>query len=170
VIFYIAMLSLYYSNTWSAQAFPFMSTSLFASDGKKFYQTSIMGQDGSIDYDELRQVGIPYLTASNAWGYLTQTVAIGALISHVAIFFSADMLLAWKQARARTQPDPHYQAMQHHPVRMGLHRLPTPRSLRRTLLLHPLRPLRHRRRHQRPVQNGCRRPAPRPPLSKSLLR
>jgi OPT family oligopeptide transporter len=105
------MLSLYYSNTWSAQAFPFMSTSLFASDEKKFNQTSIMGQDGSIDYDELRQVGIPYLTASNAWGYLTQTVAIGALISHVAIFFSADMLLAWKQARARTQPDPHYQAM-----------------------------------------------------------
>jgi OPT family oligopeptide transporter len=29
----------------------------------------------------------------------------------VAIFFRKDMVLAWKQARARTQPDPHYQGM-----------------------------------------------------------
>ena len=111
VIFYIAMLALYYNDTWHAKTFPFMSSSLFASDGKKFKQTSILGNDGTIDYAKLDQVGLPYLTASNAWGYFTQTLAIGALISHVAIFFRKDMVLAWKQARARTQPDPHYQAM-----------------------------------------------------------
>jgi hypothetical protein len=38
-------------------------------------------------------------------------LAIGALISHVIIFYRKDMIQAWKQARARTQPDAHYQGM-----------------------------------------------------------
>lgn len=38
-------------------------------------------------------------------------MAIGALITHVLIFYGKDMALAWKQARSRAQPDPHYRAM-----------------------------------------------------------
>ncbi|KAF2220146.1 peptide transporter MTD1 [Elsinoe ampelina] len=111
VIFYIAMSGLYYSNTWSAKDFPFMSTSLFQSNGTRLATTSLLDSNGLIDYQKLERVGLPHLTSATAWGYLTQTLAIGALITHVILFFGKDMLLAWKQARARTQPDPHYQGM-----------------------------------------------------------
>ncbi|PKX90429.1 OPT family oligopeptide transporter [Aspergillus novofumigatus IBT 16806] len=111
VIFYPVMLALYYGNTWSAKSFPFMSTSLFNSNGKQFSTTSILSNQGTIDYDKLKQVGIPHLTSSTVWGYLTQNLAIGALITHVLIFYGKDMYTAWKQARSRTQPDPHFQAM-----------------------------------------------------------
>ncbi|KAI2465651.1 putative OPT peptide transporter Mtd1 [Annulohypoxylon bovei var. microspora] len=111
IILYAALLGLYYSNTWNAKSFPFMSTSLFSSNGTVFHPTAILNDKGVIDDNKLAEVGLPYLTSSTVWGYFTQSLAIGALISHVIIFFGKDMVAAWKQARSRTQPDPHYQAM-----------------------------------------------------------
>ncbi|KAJ5552683.1 OPT peptide transporter Mtd1 [Penicillium frequentans] len=111
VIWYPAMLGLYYNNTWNAKSFPFMSTSLFSSNGSTFSTTSILNSQGIIDEAKLEATGLPYLTSSTVWGYFTQNLAIGALISHVLIFYSKDMILAWKQARTRKQPDPHYQGM-----------------------------------------------------------
>lgn len=111
VIWYPAMLGLYYSNTWNAKNFPFMSTSLFSSNGSTFSTTSILNGQGIIDEAKLEATGLPYLTSSTVWGYFTQNLAIGALISHVLIFYSKDMALAWKQARTKKQPDPHYQGM-----------------------------------------------------------
>ncbi|KAF7553299.1 hypothetical protein G7046_g7138 [Stylonectria norvegica] len=111
VIWYAAMLGLYYGNAFEAKKFPFMSTSLFLSNGTKFDVTTTLNDHGGIDMEKLQEVGLPYLTSSTAWGYFTMNVAIGALITHVLIFNGKDMILAWKQARTRTQPDPHYQAM-----------------------------------------------------------
>ncbi|KAM6516931.1 hypothetical protein FSOLCH5_007880 [Fusarium solani] len=108
---YIAMLALYYGNAWSAKKFPFMSTSLFHENGTRFDSTTILNNHGTIDFDKLEQIGLPYMTSSTIWGYFTMNLAIGALITHVILFYGKDMLLAWKQARSRTQPDPHYQGM-----------------------------------------------------------
>ncbi|KAL2860960.1 OPT family oligopeptide transporter [Aspergillus lucknowensis] len=111
VIFYIVMAALYYGNAWDAKKFPFMSTSLFLPNGEQFEPTSVMNDKGTIDFAKLYEIGLPSLTSSTVWGYLTQNLAIGALITHVLIFFWKDMVLAWKQARSRTQPDLHYQGM-----------------------------------------------------------
>lgn len=110
-IWYVAMLGLYYNNAWGAKRFPFMSTSLFNGNGTRFNTTSILDGEGTIDQDRLDAVGLPYMTATTVWGYFTANLAIGALITHVLIFYGKDMALAWKQARARAQPDPHYRAM-----------------------------------------------------------
>ncbi|KAF6807186.1 peptide transporter mtd1 [Colletotrichum musicola] len=110
-IWYVAMPALFYSNTWGAKTFPFMSTALFASNGTRWSTTAVLNDRGVIDYDKLDQVGLPYMTSSTVWGYLTSSMAIGALITHVIIFYGKDMVDAWKQARSRTQPDIHYQAM-----------------------------------------------------------
>lgn len=111
VIWYAAMLGLYFNNAWNAKNFPFMSTSLFLSNGSQFSTTSIMNSQGTIDFDELNTFGLPYMTSSTLWGYFCANLAIGALFTHVIIFYGKDMVQAWKQARARTLPDIHYQAM-----------------------------------------------------------
>ncbi|CAG8102008.1 unnamed protein product [Penicillium salamii] len=110
-IWYPVMLSLWYGNAWGAKTLPFMSASLFSANGTRFSTTSILTSDNIVDGAKLERVGLPYLMSSTVWGFFTQNVAIGALITHVLIFYSKDMILAWKQARARTQPDPHYQGM-----------------------------------------------------------
>lgn len=110
-IWYVAMLGLWFGNAWDAKKLPFMSSALFASNGTRFTTTSILDNAGRIDEAKLSEVGLPSITSSTVWGYFTQNLAIGALITHVLIFYSKDMILAWKQARTKTQPDPHYQAM-----------------------------------------------------------
>ncbi|KAJ5290898.1 OPT peptide transporter Mtd1 [Penicillium angulare] len=111
VIWYPAMLGLYYSNMWNAKDFPFMSTSLFAANGSTFSTTSILNEHGIINETKLEQVGLPYMTSSTVWGYFTQNLALGALIAHVLLFYAKDSIIAWKQARSQKLPDPHYQAM-----------------------------------------------------------
>ncbi|KAF2663875.1 OPT peptide transporter Mtd1 [Microthyrium microscopicum] len=111
VIWYCASLGLYYNNVWSAKSLPFMSSSLFKSNGTRYSSSAILNDQGTISQDKLNAAGLPSLTATNLWGYFTANLAIGALISHVLIFYSKDMRQAWKQAKARTQPDIHYQGM-----------------------------------------------------------
>ncbi|CAG7988873.1 unnamed protein product [Penicillium salamii] len=110
-IWYPVMLSLWYGNVWGAKTFPFMSASLFSANGTSFSTTSILTSDNVVDGAKLERVGLPYLTSSTVWGFFSQNLAIGALITHVLIFYGKDIILTWKQARARTQPDPHYQGM-----------------------------------------------------------
>ncbi|RDI88757.1 hypothetical protein Vi05172_g1429 [Venturia inaequalis] len=110
-IWYAMTLALYYGNVWDAKKFPFMSSSLFTSKGTKFSTKAILNDKGTINFDKLNAIGLPSLTSTTVWGYFTANLAIGALISHVFIFYGKDMVKAWKQARARTQPDIHYQGM-----------------------------------------------------------
>ena len=111
VIWYAALLGLYYGNAWNAKNFPFMSTSLFTTAGKKFSTTSILNSEGTIDQEKLDKVGVPALSSSTAWGYFTSNLAIGAMITHVLIFYGKDMYVSWKNTRNRSLEDPHYRAM-----------------------------------------------------------
>jgi OPT family oligopeptide transporter len=111
IIWYSATLGLFYNNVWNAKTFPFMSSSLFSSNGTRFSSSAVMNPQGTIDFDKLHAIGLPFLTSTTVWGYFTANLAIGALISHVMIFYGKDMVQAWKQARTRTQPDEHYQGM-----------------------------------------------------------
>jgi hypothetical protein len=88
-----------------------MGTSLYVQNGTELVTTSVMKNQGTINMTLVEGIGLPELTASTIWGYLGQNLAIGALITHVILFPGKDMITAWRQARDRTQPDPHYQAM-----------------------------------------------------------
>ncbi|KAJ5238423.1 peptide transporter MTD1 [Penicillium chermesinum] len=111
LIWYPAQLGLYYSNKFDAKKYPFMSTALYASNGTTFSTVNVLNDHGIVDEAKLHAIGLPHLTSSTIWGFFTQNLGIGALISHVLLFYAKDMALAWKQARSRKQPDPHYQGM-----------------------------------------------------------
>lgn len=77
-----------------------VSRSLFNANGTSLHTTSILHDKGHIDLTKLQKIGLLYLTSSTVWGYFTQNLAIGALINHGLIFYSKNMVIAWKQ----TQP------------------------------------------------------------------
>lgn len=109
---YVVMSALYYGDVWNAKTFPFMSTALFKSDGSRFKQLSVMKTDSfEIDRDKLAATGVPHLTASTLWNYFGQNLAIGAMITHVIIFYGPSIVRTIKNARSGTLTDPHYQAM-----------------------------------------------------------
>ncbi|KAI0068493.1 OPT superfamily oligopeptide transporter [Artomyces pyxidatus] len=110
---YIAIVAIYYTNTWNSKAFPMLSSSIFAANGSIYEQSAVFtGTDVHLNQTALDIVGLPALTGSNAWNNLTANLAIGGLIAHCIFFWGPYVVSSFKHARAKTQPDPHWQAMQ----------------------------------------------------------
>ncbi|KAF8464965.1 oligopeptide transporter [Russula ochroleuca] len=110
---YVAIAAIYYSNTWSSKSFPMLSTSLFSSNGSIYHQKAVFtGPDFKLNQTALDQVGLPALTGSYAWSGLMSSLAIGGLIAHCLFFWGPYVLSSFKHAREKTQPDPHWVAMQ----------------------------------------------------------
>ncbi|CEH14454.1 peptide transporter mtd1 [Ceraceosorus bombacis] len=112
-LMWLIMPLLYYRNAFGSRAaqLPMLGTSLYAEDGSKYNLTAVFGHSLTINNTALAEQGLPVLTSSTLWGYISANLAVAALISHVLLFYGGDMWKALKQARAGTQPDPHYQAM-----------------------------------------------------------
>ncbi|KAL0960205.1 hypothetical protein HGRIS_011838 [Hohenbuehelia grisea] len=114
-ICYVAVLAIYYSNAWNSRSFPMLSSSLFASNGSVYNQSAIFGAGQQLDTTALKEVGLPSLTGANVWSGFCMNLTIGALITHVILFWGGHARDSFRLARQKTQPDPHYQAMQRYP-------------------------------------------------------
>ncbi|KAH7098866.1 peptide transporter MTD1 [Auriculariales sp. MPI-PUGE-AT-0066] len=100
IVGYVALLGLYYSNTWSAKTFPFMSTSIFDGNGTVYDQEFVFGDTFTLNETAYNIIGQPYLTSSNVWNNMGQSWAIGGLFAHVVL-----------PEELRGTPDIHYEAM-----------------------------------------------------------
>ncbi|KAF8842459.1 OPT superfamily oligopeptide transporter [Paxillus ammoniavirescens] len=109
---YIIFTAIYYSNAWNAKSFPMISTSIFSANGSIYDQGAVFGSTSQLNQTALQEVGLPHLTGSNVWMSITNSLAIGGLIAHCALFWSPAVREAFAQARSQTQPDPHWKAMQ----------------------------------------------------------
>ncbi|KAI0265053.1 oligopeptide transporter [Gloeopeniophorella convolvens] len=110
---YIAIVAIYYSNTWNSKAFPMLSSSLFSSNGSIYHQSAVFTRpDFHLNHTALSEVGLPALTGSNAWAGLMGSLAIGGLIAHCIFFWGPYVVTSFKHARDKTQPDPHWIALQ----------------------------------------------------------
>ena len=90
-----------------------LSTSLFASNGSIYDQIAVFtGPQFLLNQTALHEVGLPALTGSNAWSGLMSSIAIGGLIAHCIFFWGPSVTSSLKHARDKTQPDPHWIAMQ----------------------------------------------------------
>ncbi|KAF4583571.1 hypothetical protein EYR38_002324 [Pleurotus pulmonarius] len=108
---YIAIMAIYYSNTWNSLAFPMLSSSIFSPNGSIYHQSAVFGHTFELNKTALAEVGLPALTGSNAWNNLTGNLAIGGLVAHVILFWGHHIKDSVKLARTKMQPDRHYQAM-----------------------------------------------------------
>jgi hypothetical protein len=90
-----------------------LSTSLFSSNGSIYHQAAVFtGPNFQLNQTALGEVGLPALTGSNAWLGLMSSLAIGGLIAHCIFFWGTYVVSSFKHARDKTQPDPHWIAMQ----------------------------------------------------------
>ncbi|KIJ62124.1 hypothetical protein HYDPIDRAFT_114969 [Hydnomerulius pinastri MD-312] len=109
---YIIFIAIYYSNAWGSKDFPMVSTSIFAANGSIYDQQAVFGTSFTLNQTALNEVGLPYMTGSNVWLNITNNLAVGGLIAHCLLFWGPSVREAFAQARAGTQPDPHWKAMQ----------------------------------------------------------
>ncbi|GAA6063037.1 hypothetical protein JCM10212_001016 [Sporobolomyces blumeae] len=102
---------MYATNAWNAAQFPFLSQDLFYENGSQYDQNTILNADWSLNETALAEQGLPWYAASNAVYYVGCNLAIGATLTHVALWYWRPILQAFKSYRDRSQPDPHYQLM-----------------------------------------------------------
>ena len=135
-------MGVYYSNTWSARRFPFLSPTLFsgnstASKYVKYNQTLILSNN-VVDQKLLSRYGLPYLSATHVLGMTVVNISIMASITHVFLWHWDDIKSAlliftplsnifkprswdwrfWSHKSEKLSPeeadmiDPHYRLMQ----------------------------------------------------------
>ncbi|BGP27035.1 hypothetical protein JCM10295v2_005997 [Rhodotorula toruloides] len=107
----IIFCGMYATNAWNASAFPFLSQDLFFANGSQYNQLLILNPDYSLNETALAIYGVPWYAASNAIYYLGCNLAIGATLTHVAIWYWRPIRDAIQGFRTRTLDDPHYQKM-----------------------------------------------------------
>ncbi|WVQ69093.1 uncharacterized protein L199_007306 [Kwoniella botswanensis] len=112
VISYFMCLVLYYGNAWNAKHLNFMSTSLFnEKTGKAYNQSAVFDSNNRLIVSALEKQGLPRLTATNIWYNLVAMMAIGALITHISLFYGKQIVKSVKEAREGSESDPHYLVM-----------------------------------------------------------
>jgi len=82
----MAMLGIYYTDTWGSKSQPFMSTQLRSQEGKK-YPISKVFVGGVLDEAALQKYGIPQLTGSFAYALFMANAAVS--YQHAKFFRSS---------------------------------------------------------------------------------
>ncbi|KAJ4340931.1 hypothetical protein N0V95_007385 [Ascochyta clinopodiicola] len=107
---FIVMLAIYYGNAWDSKTLPFMSTRLLTREGGKYPSTEVF-VNGVLDKSALAKYGLPRLTGTFAYAMFMANAAIGALIAHIVLFWSGDIVKAFELAKAGEFNDPHHVRM-----------------------------------------------------------
>lgn len=103
----ILFTGVYYSNIWNAQSYPFLSQLIFsntstANSPVQWNQTAALGPDGKIDMNAVDSLGLPNFSASNVLNILLTNMCIAAAITHMAMWYSAELKTAFSFLRPRT--------------------------------------------------------------------
>ncbi|KZV85364.1 OPT superfamily oligopeptide transporter [Exidia glandulosa HHB12029] len=109
---YIVLTSVYYSNIFNGRDLPFMSTSLFGSDGETYNQTAILTPDSRLNMTALQSIGLPRYTATYAVSQLAYNLSLGASIVHIFLWNWKDLKSAFGKfnfmRNVHDIDDPHY--------------------------------------------------------------
>ncbi|KAH9934458.1 OPT oligopeptide transporter [Epithele typhae] len=87
---YILMAGVYYGNLWRAKDFPFMSQAIFAEDGTQYNQTALL-TNGKFDPAKYAELGPAFFSATNALGFMTSNLSLGATFTHVFFWHWQDI-------------------------------------------------------------------------------
>ncbi|KAF8311038.1 oligopeptide transporter [Cantharellus anzutake] len=111
-ICYVAMAGIYFGNVWNAKNYPMLSTSIFNLQGDRYNQTFVFGTKFQLNETALAIEGLPQLTGTTVWTYMTACWSIGGLIAHCVLFWRGYVWDSFKLAKTGKQPDRHWIAMQ----------------------------------------------------------
>ncbi|KAJ7510418.1 OPT oligopeptide transporter [Mycena galericulata] len=117
---YVVLTSCYYSNVFNGRDIPFMSTSLFGSDGNEYNQSAVITPDYRLNATALETIGLPRYTATYAISQLCYNLSLGSAVTYLFLWHWPELRTAFgglrflKRGHADVE-DPHYKEMQKYP-------------------------------------------------------
>nr|XP_019012500.1 OPT family small oligopeptide transporter [Kwoniella pini CBS 10737]OCF51281.1 OPT family small oligopeptide transporter [Kwoniella pini CBS 10737] len=120
---YIIATGAYYSDVGQGKSngLPFMSTSLFTSNGTKYDQTKILDSNYGLNHTAYQEYGRPYYTSTYQMSLTTHNLSCaGAAVTHVILWHYKDIIAGWAGIRRGNKDldidDVHYQKMKAYKV------------------------------------------------------
>ncbi|KAG6917369.1 hypothetical protein DXG01_002834 [Tephrocybe rancida] len=111
----IAFCACWAQNTWNGQSFPFLSQSLYNENGTRYNQLDILDENFRLDHAKLAVVGLPWFASSQVLTKIGANLAIGATITHVAVWYGKEIIDVIRKFRAGENYDPHLAKMKVYP-------------------------------------------------------
>ncbi|KAG7087147.1 hypothetical protein E1B28_013127 [Marasmius oreades] len=108
----IATCTVYATNAWRAQTFPFLSQELFTDNGSAYDQLAILDENLRLDPTKLEEQGLPWFAGAQVLYRLGTNLAIGATFTHVGLWYGQEIRGAINMYRTGNHQDPHMQKMQ----------------------------------------------------------
>lgn len=109
---YVIMPVVYWTNTYEAQRFPILTSTLFQENGMRYPTRSILTPEITLNVTAYEQVGHPWLSGYFALGYGFGFAALTASIVHVALWNGKEIVTRALSARRESKPDVHTRLMQ----------------------------------------------------------
>ncbi|WWD01467.1 OPT family small oligopeptide transporter [Kwoniella sp. B9012] len=122
LICYALMMGGYYSNVGEGRTngLPFMSTSIFTSNGTSYQQSKILDSNNALNMTAYQEYGRPYYTSTYQLSLATHNLSCGAAVMHVLLWHYKDILAGWAGIRLGNKnldvKDPHYEKMKAYKV------------------------------------------------------
>ncbi len=83
---YIVLTTAYYSNVFNGRDIPFMSTSLFGTDGSLYNQSAVIDSNYRVNQEALDTIGLPRYTTTYAISQLCYNLSLGSAFTFIAIW------------------------------------------------------------------------------------
>ncbi|KAJ7678482.1 OPT oligopeptide transporter [Mycena rosella] len=117
---YIVLTTCYYSNVFNGRDLPWMSTSLFASDGGTYNQSAVITADYKLDPTAIAVVGLPRYSTTYAVSQMCYNLSLGAAVTYMFLWHWTELRAAFGGLRFLKRghadiDDPHYKEMQKYP-------------------------------------------------------
>ena len=99
----VTFIGIYYTNTFNAKNFPFLSQLLFSDQSTatsfvQYNQTAVLNADKEVDLNLVAAQGLPFFSGSYAVFLLSTNLAITATFSHMMLWNYNDIKAAWEFA------------------------------------------------------------------------
>ncbi|ORY26993.1 OPT oligopeptide transporter protein-domain-containing protein [Naematelia encephala] len=122
LVCYILMTGAYYSDVGQGKSngLPFMSTSLFTSNGSSYDQTMILDSNNRLNQTAYEEYGRPFYTSTYQMSLTTHNLSCGAAVTHMILWHYKDIIAGWAGLRLGYKndniDDPHYEKMRAYKV------------------------------------------------------
>lgn len=83
---YIVLTAAYYSNVFNGRDIPFMSTSLFGTDGQAYNQSAVIDSNYRVNQEALDTIGLPRYTTTYAISQLCYNLSLGSAFTYIVIW------------------------------------------------------------------------------------
>ncbi|KAG0151493.1 hypothetical protein CROQUDRAFT_667808 [Cronartium quercuum f. sp. fusiforme G11] len=111
-------LAIGYEQSWFSggkeNGFPFLNSQLLTHEGKVYNQSAIINEDGSGNWDKIKELGTPYFSSSFILANIATNLAVGAAITHCLLWGwgSISGAFMFRRKMKAEDIDPHWHVCQ----------------------------------------------------------